>query len=92
MSVKIKKTIKSGCHYLLSIQYNIQEDMSKCSLQQPFLSVTTSPRGILIYPNRKTLDRRVTFSRVVILNDSSIFAIVKEEESVARKFNQISIK
>lgn len=50
------------------------------------------PNGILINPKKKEHRRRVTFSRVVILNNPTTFVITKDESSLVRRFSDRSVK
>jgi hypothetical protein len=50
------------------------------------------PGGVFINTNKKELHRRVTFSRVVILNDPATFILAKEECGLQRRLSDRSIK
>jgi hypothetical protein len=51
-----------------------------------------SPNGILINTNKKEHRRRVTFSRVVILNNPTTFVLAKDESSLVRRLSDRSIR
>jgi type IV secretory pathway protease TraF len=54
---------------------------------------SSTPCGILINKdNKRELKRRVTFSRVVILNKPSTFILVKEERGLIRRLSERLLK
>lgn len=55
-------------------------------------SNSSPPGEAMVNINKKELRRRVTFSRVVILNDPKTFIIVKEECSLVRRLSDCSTK
>ena len=56
-------------------------------------SDSSTPCGILINKdNKRELKRRVTFSRVVILNKPSTFILVKEERGLIRRLSERLLK
>lgn len=55
-------------------------------------SDSTVPRVVFIDTNKKELGRRVTFSRVVILNDPKTFILVREECGLVRRLSDSSMK
>jgi hypothetical protein len=65
--------------------------MNKLSIHRS-ASDSSLHRGILINSNKKELRRRVTFSRVVILNDPKTFILVKEERGLVRRLSEKSLK
>lgn len=65
--------------------------MTKLSFRRS-TSDSSLPGGILINTNKKPLRRRVTFSRVVILNDPTTFILAKEECGLQRRLSDRSIK
>lgn len=54
-------------------------------------SDSSVPCGILINKEKRELRRRVTFSRVVILNKPTTFILVKEERGLVRRLSERSI-
>ncbi|KAL0136681.1 hypothetical protein V8B55DRAFT_1440217 [Mucor lusitanicus] len=50
-----------------------------------------APCGILINKEKRELRRRVTFSRVVILNKPTTFILVKEERGLVRRLSERSL-
>lgn len=55
-------------------------------------SDSSIPCGILINNDKRALKRRVTFSRVVILNKPTTFILVKEERGLVRRLSERSLK
>lgn len=50
------------------------------------------PGSILVNATKKEIRRRVTFSRVVILNDPTTFILAREECSLVRRLSDSSMK
>jgi hypothetical protein len=105
ISLVIKLILQKGL-WLLYINKPIYLDLSFIHIQLARLIMNSNKpciyrsasdssfldHGILINSSRKELRRRVTFSRVVILNDPKTFILVKEERGLVRRLSDRSLE